>query len=51
LAGAAELHDVGAVVVGFDDAWQGAAFAQRRDIPDRLDVFEHSRSLVGSAGL
>ena len=32
LAGAAELADVGAEVVGLDDPGQRAALAQRRDV-------------------
>ena len=32
VTGAPELHDIRAVVVGFDDRRERAAFAQRRDV-------------------
>ena len=45
LTRATELHDVGSIVVGFDDARQRSALAKWRDVPDRLDVFEQPGSL------
>jgi len=46
LAGTPQLQDVGAVGVGFDDARQRAALAKGRDVANRLNLFEHSGSLV-----
>ena len=47
LAGAGELHDVGAEVVGLDEPGEGPALAQRGDVPDGGDGLEHPHRLVG----
>ena len=47
LAGAAELQDVDAVVVGLDEARQGAALAQRRDVAGRRDALESGDGVHG----
>ncbi len=43
LAGAAELHHVEPVVVGFDQARQRAALAQRRDVAGRVHPPQRGR--------
>jgi hypothetical protein len=45
LAGAAELADVGAQVVGLDDARERAALAQRRDVACGGDGGDHQTNL------
>ena len=45
LAGAAELHHVGAEVVRLDDGGQRPALAQRGHVPRHRDMFEHAARL------